>query len=668
MITIIIALMIPSASMCREDFKEALEGWAHYVIPMPKKINIMGSVQVPVNKIWLSYAPSYIGSSHESISAMEEFFSKQTGVSVNISTPIAEGFEIHFLICNARDGVEGVTFAGCNRISSVPNSDQAYVIFFENSRLTIAALGPKGLHYGAMTLQQLIMPFLKKEKNVFIARLPIMSVFDWPDLAERGFWGHGYDTNDIKWFSENKLNVVELYVPKLIINMGIDKDGKGWVEMDQGLIDYAYQKGVKVVPIIFHIDQLHKGVYPGLKDMFDRYPEMKVRYYYKNISDYYPCGSSERFINVLSDWLLDLAKHPYINDISVWLSEWDKTGCACEQCRTLGRQRSEAKAVAIAWEFVRQKYSNKHLWLLPYNEYSGDILSIIPANSNIHVVEYNYSLKSVPIIPRALSDHSKKNEWIGIYPLFSGSSNSVFPSHMASLIRERMGEFVEKKVRKVSAYTGLSSQGLYNFNMAAAAEWSWNQTGRTTKEFAVAYGRKKKYLHPEKFAEWVSKIEPIEQRLRYIQLSSNWLNKDNQDSSGKNRILFGQGPLKSYGNYSQLYNDWIEIAECEVLAEDTGIKEIIYETSIIKGYLQFLLIYAQMDFELNHCTKAKVYAIRGEIDSALAGLLKVIRNYYEFVGNPEEKWFLRKSQSMYVENINQINQTLKIYISSQCNE
>jgi len=665
----LVAMGIPNVTLCQEVVLDTPPGWTDYVIPLPKKMNITGSVQVHPNKIWLSYDEKSFETSATVIQSMLEFFRKHIGIPLGTAAPIGgEGFEIRFVLCDPNGKVAGADVQDFSDVLRASNSDQAYRIFSENRRLTVVANGPQGLQYGAITLQQLILPFITQQSGTKLVKLPIMSVLDWPDLAERGFWGHHYDRRDIKWFSEHKLNLVELYVYILIKDMGIDSNGKGWVRMDSDLITYARRNGVKVVPIIFHIDQLQNGAYPSLKDMYQRYPDMKVKYPYKNPSDYYPCGSSERFINVLTDWLTAMAADQHVSDISVWLSEWGYTSCACEQCRTLGRQRSEAKAVVTAWERVRQSYPHKHLWLLPCGGYSGDVLSVVPTGSNIHVVEYNYSLKSGPIVPEVLSEHASRKEWIGAYPLFSGSSDIVFPSHLASLIHYRMGEFNQKSVRKVAGYTGLSSVGLYEFNMAAAAEWSWNKAGRSVKEFAFAYAKKHQFMHPEEFAEWVSKIELVEQKLRSIYSFDKWFPKSEVKSIEKNTILFGHGPLMNYGNYSQLLDDWHAIGECEALASKIDRKDIVFETAIVKGYLRLLMIYAETDTKLNSCSLARANEVSIEISDAATVLSESLDGYYSFVGNPGEKSFLRKSQVMLKDNVRQIAESIKTYVASQCSE
>ena len=72
--------------------------------------------------------------------------------------------------------------------------------------------------------------------------IPLATVTDRPDLAERGLWG-GSANRDIVWMSQHKMNLVESHV-----ELRVTDAGRGRAVADQELIDLSRRHALKFVP------------------------------------------------------------------------------------------------------------------------------------------------------------------------------------------------------------------------------------------------------------------------------------------------------------------------------------------------------------------------------------------------------------------------------------
>ena len=82
--------------------------------------------------------------------------------------------------------------------------------------------------------------------------IPEVTILDWPDLEERGEWGWNlpYDRYSI---AEMKMNEIEIHS-----TLGFNEDGSPSATLDEHILVESYRIGVKVVPIIKHLEQLAK--------------------------------------------------------------------------------------------------------------------------------------------------------------------------------------------------------------------------------------------------------------------------------------------------------------------------------------------------------------------------------------------------------------------------
>ena len=84
---------------------------------------------------------------------------------------------------------------------------------------------------------------------------------------------------------------------------------------------------------------------------------------------------------------------------------------------------------------------------------------------------------------------------------------------------------------------------LYNFNVTAAAEWSWNAHGRDEREFALAWAIREGFANPQMVADWAVTLGPASWDLYGARLVERYFfrPKSIQKWSRPEDVSFGQG-------------------------------------------------------------------------------------------------------------------------------
>jgi hypothetical protein len=390
-------------------------------------------------------------------------------------------------------------------IRDVPNSDQAYAIepFVEKGKMTgllLAANTPLGLLYAARTLSQVVVPpgspGLKLE-------IPEVRIVDWPDLAERGEWG-GNAAQDLAWLAERKLNVVEVH-PQL----GFNADGSPRADLDRGMLTEASRVGVKIVPIILHLEQL------AATGLFEYHPEVAATPDPAKPlpTDYTPgvCFSNPETVDLLAGWMRLLLGLPGVSEVDVWLSEMEGK-CFCPKCLGQDQFVMETRGIINAFEKVRRERPHASLRiLLTQASYESNDKVLASLRPDTKVIYYDggrtYDSSHRPMIAPLLEAYAA-NHWLGVYPQLTNSWRTVFPLSSPQFILARMREFAAKNLRSVIGYATPSNR-YYDFNITAAAEWAWSSRGRTAGEFAEAYAAQKGIPYPARFAAWAQRLGEV---------------------------------------------------------------------------------------------------------------------------------------------------------------
>ena len=258
---------------------------------------------------------------------MADLLTRKSGVKISADRPPNGGDSFQIILdCCKRDGKFTGWPPGTERLSKLPNADQAYrIVPVDERTLALTAAQPQGVYYAVQTLKQLIAAAPSAEQGRIV--IPLADVTDWPDMAERGMWG-GDVNDDMPWLTQWKMNLVETHVER-VAWAGRSRRHQN---SRRNVLNQAREHAVNLVPVITHLDQLPPA-------LFVRYPQLKAvaseddKKACRNIGDDIQpvCWSQPKAEEILADWLACLAQYPQVSDVMVWLGE-EKVSCHCQRC------------------------------------------------------------------------------------------------------------------------------------------------------------------------------------------------------------------------------------------------------------------------------------------------------------------------------------------------
>jgi len=551
---------------------EAVRHWCLHVAPLPQKMEIAAEVRLPRERIEVSV----LRNDHPVVDRAIRQLHACVGAR-SVDTP---GFRITLQL----GGPEA------SGLDSVPNGDQAYYIFpvAEHTELRIVAREPVGLFYGTKTLTQLISAKSTDDELC----IPVLHVTDWPDIPERGFWGSD-SFRHLRWIGAMKLNVVEQ-----IAAVWVDPDGKGHARMKPGrepMIEEGPRYGILPVPAVVHLEQLSG------KGLFEAYPELKAQGGQEGAI----CYSQAAIVDVLADWIVALGSLPHVLDVDVWMTEnlHRKGGCRCERCRQQDHNVLEVRSILAAWQKAKQRLPDVGLRILLSEEtYRSNHLILAELPKDVKLIYYHslltYTAHRREMVYPLMENFAAEGRWLGICPQLTGVVGPASPFSGAQFVHYRMKEFADKGVSGFTAYvTPLLTHA--RFNIEAAAEWSWNVTGRSTREFALSYAVRHGIEPPELFAEWSEAIGPVAWDL----YGSEWpagerrrsgtpvveaLRKGKLPELGTIRGDVYPHPWGQFRSEQQIRNGMANARRALGLAQRMGRPEIIEESRVIVGYIRSL--------------------------------------------------------------------------------
>jgi hypothetical protein len=488
----------------------------NHLIPMPKEIEVKEILQIAADEVKLTVATGSGEVVQSAVSELKSMFTGQVGGNMNKGS-----FEILVGVIDGEGRVEGIDMkSAASRLKDLPNSDQAYVIQAAGkNRLVVAALNENGVYYGVTTLRQLLESGFSKPT----VTIPLVIITDWPDLEQRGIWDDGFSKEQIQQLSAYKYNTVNVEV-----DLKVDEQGRsvikrfplstskttGWnIERDgMDFSTYSYLHGIKSVPFIMHLGHLPRtGIY-------EKYPEAMgqgewVKVNQSNLADWRaPCSQNPQFRKVLADWIVELAKLPHVDEVAVHLTE-DHVYCSCPRCLEQGQYVAEAEAIIAAWREAQKVFPKLKLQLLltqgsyPVND---KVLAVVP--KDIRILYYDggqtYNSSRQPMIYPLLEQYAANGGWLAVYPQLTVSWAFVIPWQCPQFIKERMTEFVEKKLRAMIGYVVPTTKE-HDFNVAGGGEWCWNAYGRNESEFTTAWATRKGMANPKAVAEWLDTLGPV---------------------------------------------------------------------------------------------------------------------------------------------------------------
>lgn len=558
--------------------------WLRHVIPLPKEARIEARLTVPIAGVRPVFAqwpdPPYTNLLER---IMQEF--AERGVE-RAPSPAEADVSIEVAVLGEDAALRERVAPIRERLRGLRNSDQAYMVTHAGGNtILISALDPKGLYYGILTMWQLMEPTLRQAEGVWVVDVPLASIVDWPDLAERGLWG-GSANRDIEWMAERKMNLVESHCRGLQVT----DEGKGEAEFDVTLIERGAACAVKVVPIITHLDLLDRtGIFRVFPDALGEGDQSKWPY---GGSVKPACFSNPKTAQVLADWMLSLAEQPEVTDINVWLSE-HHVACECEQCREKGQFVLEAEAVARGYELAKQVRPDLGLRVLLTQgsyRFNDQVIATLPREIGISYYDggRTYDSSRNPMIYDVLEAYLGDNGWLGCYPQVTASWRIVCPWSGPQFIKFRMTEFVDKGLESLCGYATPDNR-FYDFNVTAAAEWSWNAHGRDEREFALAYFTKRGVADPDKAADWAVMLGPVGWDVYGARVPYSWFfGRIGRALQAGNLPPLGQGPFVYMPDEEHITRNLETCAQAMALAREVGDAALITETQVIEGYVKML--------------------------------------------------------------------------------
>ncbi|MGD9496233.1 MAG: glycoside hydrolase family 20 zincin-like fold domain-containing protein [Armatimonadota bacterium] len=471
--------------------------WVRWAIPLPKEVKIARKVELAPAEVGIRLRSDAGPAERTAADQLEALFVQRAGIE-----PRGSGFRIVIGVCDQSGSVRGrAGVIDPARLRALPNSDQAYAIVpLGNDELVLTALTEAGVYYATQTLRQMLEATLTAES----VAIPLMEVLDWPDLAERGEWG-GSANSDIEWMAAHKMNLVETHV-----TLTVEADGTPVAQAPAETIALGRRNALKVVPIITHLDHLLRtGIYQA-------YPQLiGVGYDLAHLRNNLvaPCASKPEFIDVLAGWMDGLSRTEGVTDICAWLSEIEGMQCGCDECKQHSQYALEARAYVQAWRRNREAHPHVGLRILltqgsyPTND---QVLAEIPPEVGVTYYDggRTYDSSREEMIYPLLEEYAAKGGWLGCYPQLTASWRIVCPWTGPQFIHYRMNEFVDDGLSCLCGYATPDNR-CYEFNVLAAAEWSWNAKGRSPREFAAAWATRKGFADPDAVAQWAMRMGEV---------------------------------------------------------------------------------------------------------------------------------------------------------------
>ncbi len=568
-VTSVLALLIPACALAEVAPVAADEAadWLRHVVPLPRQVELTGALELPRSTVRV--VPVDDGSP-TTRSAGNEL---RRAVGEPDGTPRAT---IRLVLGGSR----------ARPLADLPSPEQAYRIISRagGRELLVIALQPPGLYYGALTLAQLVDARASRDTLV----LPVLTVADWPDMPDRGLWGS--DTFlEVEWMARRKLNLIEQ-----ISWLHVTSDGRGEARLKPGrepMVELAPSLAMRPAPVVLHLEQLSR------KGLFEAFPQLRARGGQEGAI----CYSQPEFVGVLADWLVALGTLPGVQTVDVWMAEnlHGEGGCRCEGCRDEDRSALEARTIVAGWRRARERLPDLGLRVMTSEETERSnalVLAELPPEVGLSYYHslLTYTLMKRPMVPPLIAQAARER-WVAVVPLVSVGPQ---PFTGAQFMHARMTEFVAKGVSGLIGYA--TPRVKYaRFNVEAAAEWSWNASGRTPQEFALSWAVRQGLSRPELFAQWTEALGPVAWHV----YGSAWPAGMRRSNPGPVSELLRKGALPELGHVlwgiypapwgdirsaEQLQADLQAATRALALAADLGEPQFLYESRVVHGYIEAL--------------------------------------------------------------------------------
>ncbi|MDP2983967.1 MAG: glycoside hydrolase family 20 zincin-like fold domain-containing protein [Candidatus Latescibacter sp.] len=504
--------------------------WLRYLIPLPHEISIRHAVTLNPADVRITLRKNAGEIEKNAARELEELFKTKSG-----KMPAGKSFEIRL---GVRDS--GVGSRLLERLGKVSHPDQGYIIQpVGTNRLILTGLHEKGVYYAARTLYQLLEPKITPDA----VSVPLASVFDWPDMDERGVWNFPSPSEWIPWMTSYKMNWGNMYIQP----SQIKRSEKNVAIIDTTLLREGRIRAFNYLPEILHLNFLAPfglfRAYPELAGVGDG--ALAGRYFAHKEGDQHraPCASNPLLTGIITEWLTDIARQGG-NEVTCWLTE-RPAQCGCATCTSEGQFVWEARAYVNAWREARKTWPNLRIRLFistTTDQRYHKVLAEAPPEVRIErccattmerVEHEPRDLFADPLFDR----YAAEGRWVATYdvPLIANGKVDTpefkVPQSSAHRIRDYVRQLID---RRWSAAYGMMAWGnaavrqlvdpagsrqdnvkdmariICGFDIIALSEWSWNVNGRSEQEFAVAWATREGYENPEAVGEWSELMGPVE--------------------------------------------------------------------------------------------------------------------------------------------------------------
>lgn len=576
---------------------ESANIWLRWIIPLPKLVKLIGSITLEATDISLRLRSDPTDIEQFARDELANLITEKTG-----GKPFNGYFQILIGICDTQGKIEDIFVPGAEKLHDLKNNDQAYLISpLSTPGLAVVALTEQGVYYGVKTLQQLMKPKLYQKKLV----LPVLAVMDWPDLSERGQWGIWGDKPDllirlVQYKAERKMNLMEVHQER---TLSFDENGHGKVYIDSVSKEQARLHAIKWIPVTGHFNSLGNRT-----EIYKLYPHVMgvgaTAHYPTRYDLVVPCASQPDFVMILSQWLESCIKQG-VPELNFYITELSGMQCNCDQCKNFSQYFLETKACVKAWEIAREKYPELRIRILTsQGSYSvnDQILAAAP-EPEIRISYYSgsttYTSRQEPMIYPLLADFVKEGRWLGIYPSLTASYAMANPWCAPQFIKFRMNEIVEKGLASFSGFAP-PDPNFFDFNITAAAEWSWNSYGRSEKEFAAAFATQRGFTDPKKFADWAVMLGNVGWNVYGSGIPAAFRQIATMIKKRQPPVL-GKGIFLYFPTLQHIDNDLATCIKAIKLAENLNDPATLAETWTIQGYLRMIkAIYYISDLLARH--------------------------------------------------------------------
>lgn len=467
--------------------------WALRVIPLPHEIQIIGEVEVPRDEIALAWEDLGSPLDEATRSALGELARRGTKGSWVVRPQLlgtVQGVELSRLT---------------SRLTALPNADQAYALVSRplgtGGEISLVATSPLGLLYAARTLAALCREHGAERSPTMV--LPVGTLVDWPDIGERGQWG-GNTEEELPSMAALKLNAWAVHAWP-----GVDESGAPRIKLQAATVAGAAALGIQAVPIFIHLEQLSTQGMKGWEDCYN-VPDAERA----SRSDYVPgmCLSHPRTRELVARLLGLVAGLPGVRGVDFCLSE-EWTACLCPRCAGREPFLLEVEAVLEAYRQAKTRHPALHLRVETSqgsHDVNDRILALLPPEVGVQYYDggRTYSSTHAPIIPALLAEYSRAGGWLGVCAQITHSWRSTLPWTGPQFVHARMHELADRRLSYFIGYA-VPANHFHEHNVAAAAEWSWNSSGRSAREFTRAFALRQGIGEPDLYADWAVAIGPV---------------------------------------------------------------------------------------------------------------------------------------------------------------